>query len=257
MLIALSPAKSLDYETPLPVVRESEPRMLAESAALVRKLRGFSAKRLGALMAISDPLARLNVARFTDWGQPSSALDGRAAVLAFDGDVYRGLRAREMDLTDLDFAQKHLRILSGLYGVLRPLDRIEPYRLEMGTGLATRRGKSLYAFWGARITDLLAHDIREVGAGALVNLASDEYFKSVKSESLTVPVIQPVFLEQRGAVAKVISFSAKRARGTMARFAIEQRITSPEQLKSFDQDGYRFVAAESTKNRWVFIRQQP
>jgi cytoplasmic iron level regulating protein YaaA (DUF328/UPF0246 family) len=253
MLIVLSPAKSLDFETPVKTKLSTTPRFLDRSAQLIDKLRMLSPAALSELMDLSDALAVLNVGRYASWtGQDEHA---RQAVLAFDGDVYAGLEARSLKPKQLDYAQQHVRILSGLYGLLRPFDLIEPHRLEMGTRLANGHGKDLYAFWGDAITDLLRADIEEQGAEALVNLASEEYFKSVRPKLLGVPVITPVFEDYKNGRYKIISFFAKRARGMMARYAALKGVTNPEKLKKFDLDGYAFVKGESTDTTWLFRRR--
>jgi cytoplasmic iron level regulating protein YaaA (DUF328/UPF0246 family) len=205
-------------------------------------------------MDLSDTLAALNVARYASFRSTPRAGDARPAVLAFDGDVYDGLGARALDAESLAYTQAHLRILSGLYGVLRPLDAMQPYRLEMGTRLENERGRDLYAYWGDRPARALRRALRDAGGSALVNLASEEYFKAVDRDALGAPVIQPVFQERRAGAWKVISFSAKRARGAMARYAIDRRLTDPEGLKAFDADGYAFDPQASDANTWYFRR---
>lgn len=254
MLIVLSPAKTLDFETPPHVDPYTQPTFLAESRRLVDRLKGLDAAQLASLMSISDTLAALNVARYARWKRPFTPRNAKQAVLAFDGDVYDGLDARRLDARQLDWAHAHLRILSGLYGVLRPLDLMLPYRLEMGTRLANERGPDLYAFWGERIARSLDAELASHRHPVLVNLASVEYFRAVPRSAIGHPVIQPVFQESRGGGWKVISFAAKRARGRMARFAIEHRLDDPQQLKAFDEDGYRFAPAASTHETWVFRR---
>ena len=255
MIILLSPAKSLDFESPLTVQQASLPDFLDRSQLLVDRLRRLSPQEVASLMGISDALAALNASRYAEWTAPYPAGRARQAVLAFNGDVYEGLEARSLSADDLQFAQTHLRILSGLYGALRPLVLILPYRLEMGTRLETRQGKDLYAFWGERITDALNAAAREANAPAVVNLASAEYFKSVKEKKLAVPVVQPVFEDWSGGRFKVVSFYAKRARGMMARFAIRRRCVEPSELKSFGEEGYAFAAEASDSARWVFQRR--
>lgn len=256
MLIVLSPAKTLDYESPATTERHSLPDFIPHAADLVAVLREMSPSAIGSLMKISDPLAELNVGRFASWSKSFSTHNARQALLAFNGDVYEGLNARSLTPAQLDWAQDHLRILSGLYGLLRPLDLMQPYRLEMGTRLATGRGKDLYAFWGERITEALNTVLATNRSTALVNLASEEYFKSVRPGLLDVPVVTPVFEDWKGGRYKIISFFAKRARGLMARYAIEHGITDPEQLKTFDSDGYAFDAQASSDATWVFRRRQ-
>lgn len=257
MLIVISPAKTLDFESPAVPEESSLPAFVAESARLARRLRSLPATELGQLMDLSPELASLNHARFAAWRPRHSRRNARQAVLAFRGDVYVGLRAETFSADDFAFAQEHLRILSGLYGVLRPLDLIQPYRLEMGTRLANERGSNLYAFWGARIAEQLAAQLASCGASELVNLASQEYFRAVDRAHLAAPVITPVFKEYRGGKLKIVSFSAKRARGQMAGFAIRHRLERAEELKSFAEDGYRFERSLSTAGEWVFVREQP
>lgn len=255
MLIVLSPAKTLDYETPPRTDSHSQPRFLRESRLLVRELATMPPAGIASLMGVSDQLAALNVARYAAWKTPFTARNARQAVLAFDGDVYDGLAARELDEDALQWAQAHLRILSGLYGLLRPLDLMQPYRLEMGTRLANPRGPNLYAFWADRIARALNAELRGLEHPVLVNLASQEYFGSVDPRVLRYPVVQPVFQERRADRWRVISFNAKRARGRMARYAIDRRIVDPGQLKKFDLDGYRYVGAASDDTSWVFRRE--
>jgi len=255
MLIVLSPAKTLDFESPVTVKKTTEPDFIAHSAELVSALRTMPPSKVASLMSISDSLAQLNVARYASWSKKFTPDNSRPAMLAFDGDVYEGLDARSLKARELDWAQKHVRILSGLYGVLRPLDLMQPYRLEMGTRLATKRGKDLYAFWGDQITEALNESLKLSKAEALINLASEEYFKSVKPAQLNRPVMTPVFEEWKGGGYKIVSFFAKRARGLMARYAIEEKLTKPEQLKEFDSEGYTFDAKASTESRWVFRRR--
>ena len=254
MLIVLSPAKSLDLDTPTPTREHTLPRFADRAAQLIGVLRDLSPGQVGDLMHISDQLSVLNVARYASWTLDHS--EGHQAVMAFNGDVYAGFDARSLGADALAFSQRHLRILSGLYGLLRPLDLIHPYRLEMGTKLANPGGKDLYTFWGDSITQALNAELAERGSTALVNLASEEYFKSVKPKQLAVPVITPVFEDWKNGKYKIISFFAKRARGLMARYAAEHRILDPQQLKDFDVDGYAFDAAASSEATWVFRRQQ-
>ncbi|MGJ7918700.1 peroxide stress protein YaaA [Massilia sp. LXY-6] len=253
MLIVLSPAKSLDLDTPPTTDRHTTPQFIDRAAELIRVLKEYSPAQVGALMSISDPLAVLNVTRYASW-HPDH-LEARQAVMSFDGDVYTGLDARSLAPQALAYLQDHVRILSGLYGVLRPLDRMHPYRLEMGTKLANPRGKDLYAFWGETVTGALNEALVANGADALVNLASEEYFRSVKPKLLDVPVIVPVFEDWKNGKYKIISFFAKRARGMMARYAAERGITDPQRLKEFDVDGYAFDAGVSTEKEWVFRRR--
>jgi len=253
MLIVLSPAKSLDLETPPTTTLHSTPDFLDHSAQLIARMRQFSPAEVGSLMGISDALSALNVARYASW-TPKLA-EARQAIMAFNGDVYAGFEARSLQPAQLDYAQSRVRILSGLYGLLRPLDLIHPHRLEMGTRLTTARGKDLYAFWGDTITNGLNRAAKEQGAQVLVNLASEEYFKSVKPRQLDVPVIAPVFEDWKNGKYKIISFYAKRARGMLARYAAVNQIRDPQQLKQFDVDGYGFVPEASNDASWVFRRK--
>lgn len=256
MLLVLSPAKSLDFSSPVPSNEYSLPAHLERSATLIELLRARSPAQIASLMGLSDELAALNVARYATWGTPFTLRNARQAVFAFDGDVYGGLGARALDEAQLAWAQRDLRILSGLYGLLRPLDLMQPYRLEMGTRLANPAGKDLYAFWG----DLPARSLQEDldasgGERVLINLASAEYFKAVRPAALGARIVTPVFQERRGAAYKIVSFYAKRARGLMARYAMVNRLTQPEALKAFDEEGYAFTPAASDRDTWVFRRE--
>ena len=255
MIIVLSPAKSLDYDTPPRTKTHTLPDFIERSAELIEVLRKLSPAQIGTLMHISDPLAALNATRYADWSPEFTAENSKQAALAFDGDVYGGLDANSLAVDDLQFAQKHVRILSGLYGVLRPLDWMQPYRLEMGTKLANPGGKDLYAFWGNEITEALNDELAAQKTPVLVNLASEEYFKVVKPKLLKAQVISPVFEDWKGGKYKIISFYAKRARGLMARYAAEKNISQPEKLKAFDVEGYAFAPEASSESSWVFRRK--
>jgi hypothetical protein len=257
MIIVLSPAKSLDYDTPPHVSKHTIPDFVDDAAQLIDELRRYSPQQIASLMDISDALAHLNFQRYADWSPKFSAHNAKQAVLAFNGDVYEGFDAKTLSAADLDYAQRHVRVLSGLYGLLRPLDLLQPYRLEMGTRLATARGKDLYAFWGERITDALNAQLRRSKSAhrVLVNCASTEYFKSVRPKRLDARIVTPVFEDWKGGRYKIISFHAKRARGLMARFAVENRIDSPEQLKDFAVEGYVFDPAASNDATFVFRRR--
>ena len=255
MLVLLSPAKSLDYATPLRGQAHTDPLFVKQSQQLIKLLRSYTPPQISELMDLSDTLAGLNVARYQAWRAKATPQNARQAVLAFDGDVYDGLNARSLDDADLEWAQAHLCMLSGLYGVLRPLDLMQPYRLEMGTRLPTNRGQDLYAFWGDSITDYLNSRQAAEHDPVVVNLASQEYFKAVKPKRLRARLVECVFEDYKSGVYKVISFNAKRARGAMARFAIAQRATRPEQLQAFGADGYRFQAGVSSPERLVFRRK--
>ena len=255
MLVLLSPAKSLDYATPLRGQAHTDPLFVKQSQQLIKVLRSYTPPQISELMDLSDTLAGLNVARYQAWRAKATPQNARQAVLAFDGDVYDGLNARSLDDADLEWAQAHLCMLSGLYGVLRPLDLMQPYRLEMGTRLPTDRGQDLYAFWGDTITDYLNSRQAAEHDPVVVNLASQEYFKAVKPKRLRARLVECVFEDYKSGVYKVISFNAKRARGAMARFAIAQRATRPEQLQAFGADGYRFQVGVSSPERLVFRRK--
>ena len=256
MLIVVSPAKSLDYESPLPTGKHSEPRLLDHSRELVGVMAGKSPAEIGKMMGISESLAELNHERFQDWETPFTPDNARPALLAFSGDVYLGMDAGSFGERDFTEAQKVLRILSGLYGVLRPLDLMQPYRLEMGSVVATARGKDLYGFWGDTITDVLNADIAaSPGANALVNLASNEYFGAVDATAIDARIVSPVFLDSKeGGEPRIVSFFAKRARGAMAGWIIRNRIRSPRALLDFDLDGYRHDRDRSEADRPVFVR---
>ena len=256
MLILISPAKTLDYQSELATTRYTQPELLDHSQQLIKVARKLSAQQIKALMGISDKLADLNATRFHDWQPDFTLKNARQAILAFKGDVYTGLQAETFTEADFDFAQQHLRMLSGLYGVLRPLDLMQPYRLEMGIRLENAKGKDLYQFWGETITNTLNDAIKAQGDDIVVNLASDEYFKSVKTQKLNAQIIKPVFLDEKNGKLKVISFYAKKARGLMSRYIIENRLTKPEQLTTFDSEGYFFDEALSGKGELVFKRHE-
>ena len=255
MLFLLSPAKSLDYETPAGDVPQTPPLFVKQSAELIEVLREQSPQQIASLMHLSDPLAALNVARYAAWRPRATARNARQALLAFNGDVYDGLQARSLSADDLDWAQTHLCILSGLYGVLRPLDRMQPYRLEMGTALTTARGRNLYQFWGDSIARYLNQRLAADATPVVINLASQEYFKAVDQKTLKARVVDCVFQDWHGGQYKVIGFHAKRARGLMARYAITHRIRTPGKLAAFDLGGYAFDAAVSVPDRLVFRRR--
>jgi uncharacterized protein len=255
MLLLLSPAKSLDFDTPHAVGRPTQPQFLAQSAELIARLKNLSVAEVASLMDLSESLATLNVGRFGLWSEKATAKNSKPAVLAFNGDVYDGLQAATLSADDLAWAQQHVAILSGLYGVLRPLDRLQPYRLEMGTALTTPKGKNLYAFWGDLLADHLNERLARERDPVIVNLASQEYFKVVDRPRLQHRVVECVFEDWKGGRYKVISFFAKRARGLMARFVIAHRLTQVKQLQRFDSDGYVFVAEASTTDRLVFRRR--
>jgi len=256
MLALISPAKTLDYETALPTDTYTQPRLLEQSQQLIDVCRKLSATEIVSLMTVSEKIANLNVERFRDWNADFDFSNARQALFAFKGDVYTGLDAYHLKDQDINFAQQHLRMLSGLYGLLRPLDLMMPYRLEMGTKLKNSRGNNLYEFWGSIITDQINQDLAEIDAKVLVNLASDEYYKSVNEKKIKAEIVKPVFLDQKNGKYKVISFYAKKARGLMARYLIENKLSQVEQLKAFDSEGYYFDAESSSDKELVFKRDE-
>jgi hypothetical protein len=258
MLYLLSPAKTLDYQTPIRATvrkRASEPVFIDHAAELIGQLSRLTPPQVAQLMDLSDELAALNVARYGAWSAQSTDLNSRPAALAFDGDVYGGLQAPSMTTADLDWAQRHLVILSGLYGALRPLDRLQPYRLEMGTRLENPRGRDLYAYWGDTIAEYLNERQAEERAPVVVNLASQEYFRAADRRVLRARVVECVFEDWKSGQYKVISFFAKRARGLMARWAVQHRVASVRRLASFEAEGYGFDPSTSTRDRLVFRRR--
>jgi len=254
MLIVISPAKTLDYQTPPKTAHQTIPRFLDHSQRLVNILRNYSALDLAELMRLSSKLAELNFERYHDWSPQFTTDNAKQAILAMKGDVYAGLDAESFEEEDFAFAQQHLRILSGLYGALRPLDLMQPYRLEMGTRLSNEAGKDLYAFWGDTITQALSSDLAAQGDDLLVNLASNEYFKSVKPKLLAGRILTPQFKERKGDGYRMLGVYAKRARGLMSRFIIRNRLTRADDIKAFDSEGYAFTPALSSATEWVFTR---
>ena len=254
MLMVVSPAKTLDYETELPIQEFSQPELLDDAQELIDQLKKLTPADVASLMKLSDKLADLNVNRFAHWKQPFTQDNARPAVYAFKGDVYTGLDAYSLKKSDMNFAQKHLRMLSGLYGLLKPLDLMQPYRLEMGTKFTNKRGANLYDFWGNIITDKLNEEMKK--GEVLLNLASNEYFKSVKKKDLNADIITPVFKDEKNGQYKVISFFAKKARGYMAAYVIKNRIKNVEDIKNFDVEGYRYSEEMSKPKEWVFIRDE-
>lgn len=255
MLLVLSPAKSLDYESPIPPVKPTQPAFIPEAERLIARLRELDVPQVAELMDLSDKLAELNVARYRNWSPQFTEQNARPAVLAFDGDVYEGLQARQMSTDDLGWAQTHLAMLSGLYGVLRPLDLMQPYRLEMGTALKVGQAANLYQFWGERIAQCLNEQLAADKTPVVVNLASQEYFKAVDLKALQARVIECVFEDWKDGRYKIISFFAKKARGLMARYAITHRVATPKKLEGFNLEGYAFDAAASEPDRLVFRRK--
>ncbi|KAB0624867.1 peroxide stress protein YaaA [Acinetobacter gandensis] len=256
MLALISPAKTLDYETALPTEKFTQPRLLDHSQELIEVASKLSASEIASLMSVSEKIATLNAERFRDWQPEFNFANARQAIFAFKGDVYTGLNAYQLEKQDIDYAQKHLRMLSGLYGLLRPLDLMMPYRLEMGTKLKNTRGNNLYEFWGNTITETINTDLAQAESELLVNIASDEYYKSVKESKIKAEIIKPVFLDQKNGKYKVISFYAKKARGLMARYLLENKIERAEDIKSFNTDGYYFDAESSLKGELVFKRDE-
>lgn len=257
MLMVISPAKTLDYTTAPVTDRHTLPEHLEHSAELIAQLRELTPAQIAELMGLSDKLAGLNAARFAQWSPEFDTENAKQALLAFKGDVYTGLDAESFDEADFDFAQRHLRMLSGLYGVLRPLDLMQPYRLEMGTRLANARGKDLYAFWGERISQWLNRALAEQDDDVLLNLASNEYFGAVKRQALGARVIDTEFRDLKNGQYKIVSFYAKKARGLMARYVVKNRLRDPEALKGFDLAGYRYAAEQSSPDKLVFLRDHP
>ncbi|MBW2941177.1 peroxide stress protein YaaA [Zhongshania aquimaris] len=257
MLLVISPAKTLDFETPAHTEQYSQGAFLARSQTLISQLQKLSPDDISALMKISPKLGELNHHRFMNWARPFTPANAKAAVLAFRGDVYTGLNADSFNDDDFNFAQQHLRILSGLYGLLRPLDLIQPYRLEMGTRFENKDGKNLYEFWDNKITSAINKQLTAIDSEVLVNLASNEYFSAVKAKTLKADIITPVFKDFKNGKYKIISFYAKKARGLMAAYIIKQRISDVDQLKAFDSEGYYFCAEQSSAREWVFLRDTP
>lgn len=256
MLTVISPAKTLDYETPAKSKQFTVPDFLDDSEKLIKVLKSYKADDIAKFMSVSDKIANLNVERFISWNKNFTPENAKQAVLAFKGDVYSGLDAETMSANDFKFAQKHLRILSGLYGVLRPMDLMQPYRLEMGKKLETKQGANLYQFWGEQITNALNKQLKAVKSDILINLASNEYFKSVKPKLLNAEIITPAFKEYKNGDYKMISFYAKKARGLLSRYIIDNRITAVKDIKDFDLEGYKFSGKHSTDNTWTFTRKQ-
>ena len=256
MFFVLSPAKNLNEKDPVPIKEFTQPDLLAEAEILMRQLRELAPQQIAELMHVSDKIALLNAERNAEWHTPFTPENAKQAVFMFNGDVYEGIAADTLKPEQIQYLQQHVRLLSGLYGVLRPLDLMQPYRLEMGTAFANTRGKNLYEFWGDIITDLLNDTLAQAGSNILVNLASQEYFKSVNTKKLKARLITPVFKDEKNGKYKIISFYAKRARGLMVRYAAEHNITDPEMLKNFDYEGYSFNAAASNESEWVFMRKE-
>ena len=254
MLLVISPSKTLDFEQKAVTSHFSNNDFLPQAEKLVKVLKKYNSQDLMKLMGISDKLARLNQERFASWSHPFDTENAKQALLAFKGDVYTGLNAESLNEKELLYAQDHLRILSGLYGVLRPLDLIQPYRLEMGTKLNTPSLKDLYSFWGDKLTDTVNEALSSQGDSILINLASNEYFKSLNKKKLKATIITPIFKDFSNSEYKMISFFAKKARGLMSRFILKNELKQPDELKHFISEGYFFSEAESSANQFVFLR---
>ena len=256
MLIVVSPAKSLDYESKGLSRKFTEPEFLDDAKILNEKIKNFEPDQLAELQHISSDLAELNFVRNTSWQTPFTLKNSRQSIYAFRGDVYLGIQAENYSGHDLNFAQKHLRILSGLYGLLRPLDLMQAYRLEMGTPLKNARGKNLYEFWGSKLSEKLNSEFLKQKRKVLINLASNEYFSAIQTDVLDAEIITPVFKDYSNGKYKIVSFFAKKARGLMVSHIVKNRITSPSNLKHFDGDGYRYCEEQSTKSELVFLRKK-
>ena len=256
MLLLISPAKTLDVETPAPTTEFTQADFLKESKQLISELRVLAPHDISQLMSISDKLGALNFDRFASWKTPFKPSNAKQALFAFQGDVYTGMQAETFSDKDIQFAQRHLRILSGLYGLLRPLDLMQAYRLEMGTSFANSRGKNLYEFWGESITKAINKQLTELKSSVVINLASNEYFSAVKPKLLKAEIITPIFKDKKNGQYKIISFFAKKARGMMSAYIIQNQISDPEAIKQFDVAGYSFNAALSSERDWVFTREE-
>lgn len=256
MLIVISPAKTLDFET-APITKiHTQTEFLKESRQLVSQLKKLTPAEVSSLMKISDKLGLLNFLRFNEWKTPFTLNNSKQALLAFKGDVYTGMNAESFSNQDLKFAQKYLRILSGLYGVLKPLDLIQSYRLEMGTHFENKKGKDLYEFWGSKLTDQINQDLKASKSKHLINLASNEYFKSLQVKNINAEIIVPVFKDYKNGQYKIISFYAKKARGSMSAYIIKNKLKNPEDIKAFNVDGYKFNQSKSNATNYVFLRKQ-
>ncbi|MBL7003193.1 MAG: peroxide stress protein YaaA [Gammaproteobacteria bacterium] len=256
MIIVISPAKTLDFESTMPTEMYSQPTQLEQSQLLINRLKDLSSLDLSELMHISTKIADLNFERNHAWQTPFTKDNARQALFAFKGDVYTGIDAYSMTDANIAFAQKHLRMLSGLYGLLKPLDLMQAYRLEMGSKLQNLRGKNLYEFWGDRITNIINEELKANNSDTLLNLASNEYFKAVKVKQVNADIITPQFKDYKNGDYKMIGFYAKKARGLMSRYIIDNQITNVDAIKDFDSEGYAFHPAFSEGNQWVFTRKQ-
>jgi cytoplasmic iron level regulating protein YaaA (DUF328/UPF0246 family) len=256
MLTVISPAKSLDFENPVPSIKTTQPRFLKQSQMMIEQIKQLAPQDIAQLMKLSDKLSVLNYDRYQAFETPFTKNNAKAAVFAFKGDVYQGLDAETLSVEELNFAQNHLRILSGLYGVLKPLDLIQAYRLEMGIKFPNKSGKNLYEFWGDTLNQSIQKELDKSDSSILINLASNEYFKAVKAKQLTSKIITPIFKDYKNGQYKIISFFAKRARGLMSRYIIQNEINQPEGLKEFDLAGYKLDSKLSQNNELLFTRKQ-
>lgn len=256
MIILLSPAKTLDFEDHGMDIPCTQPEFIDLSKDLINGLSKLTSSEVGSLMNISPKLAELNRERFQQWKSKHNKANSKHAILAFKGDVYEGLRALEFNKSDFSYAQKHLRVISGLYGILKPMDLIQPYRLEMGTVYPTPKGKDLYAFWGNKLADQINHDLKKNKSGYLINLASQEYFKAAQASKIEAEIISPTFLDEKNGKYKIISFFAKKARGYMANYLISNRVANPTELEMFNYNGYKFSKNDSSQNKPVFLRSE-
>ena len=256
MLFILSPAKNLNDRDPAPISEYSQPDLINEAATLMAELRELAPQDLAQLMHVSDKIALLNFERNHLWHTPFTPENAKQAIYMFNGDVYEGIDPHTLHPQHIHYLQQHVRLLSGLYGLLRPLDLMQAYRLEMGTPFANSRGKNLYEFWSDRLTTLLNHTLQQQASTTLINLASQEYYKALQPPAIHANIITPVFKDQKNGQYKIISFYAKRARGLMVRYAAQHQISQPEQLKHFDYEGYAYNEAASSDNEWVFLRQE-
>ena len=256
MILLLSPAKTLDFTSEHIPLEPTQPAHLSHSSELITELKKLDTEEIASLMSLSEKLSTLNHHRYQEWKKPHRLSEScRPSLLCFKGDVYQGLAVENWNKSDFNYAQKHLRILSGLYGILRPLDLMKAYRLEMGTKFQNKRGKNLYAFWGSILTDALNVEIKGMKQAAFINLASNEYFSSLQEKELSAPVITPIFKDYKNDKYKIISFYAKKARGSMAAWIIKNKISSPEALTTFTEEGYRYDAESSTETQLVFLRK--
>ena len=256
MYFLLSPAKNLNETIDIQDKTYSQPQLLEQAAMLMQALRSLSTQQLAELMQVSDKIAHLNTKRNQDWQPPFTPKNAKPALYLFNGDVYEGINAYQLNIDEIDYIQNHVRILSGLYGILQPLDLIQAYRLEMGTTLKNPKGENLYEFWGNLITEKLNTTIQTSKTNYIINLASQEYFKVIKPSKLHAQIITPIFQDEKNGKYKVISFYAKRARGLMVRYAAQNAIENIEQLQKFNLEGYNFIASDSTENEWIFRRHQ-